>query len=188
MLVLAIFSFANAQKGSVLVAGNIGFNSQKNSSLGNESKQNYFNFSPKVGYQFLENMTVGIESNIQSYKTSISGNTYDNKYNQLQLGAFLRYSKPLGGVFSAYADLSAGMLANKTSISDPLSTSFKSSGLYFGITPAVFIDLKKSFGLNFSIGGIDYSSIKDDTAAKNKTTGFAFSFGNSFNIGISKNF
>ena len=60
ILALSIFSFANAQKGTVLVAGSIGFSSVKQTN----SKYENFNFSPKVGYQFNDNWTVGGEMSI----------------------------------------------------------------------------------------------------------------------------
>ena len=62
ILALAMISFANAQKGSVLVMGSINYQSQNTSNSGLETKQNYFGFSPKVGYQFHENWTAGIEA------------------------------------------------------------------------------------------------------------------------------
>ena len=50
------------KKGSVLVAGNVGYYSKK---VQDDLKSNYFEFSPKVGYQFSENnWTVGIEAGI----------------------------------------------------------------------------------------------------------------------------
>ena len=55
---LAIVSFANAQKGTVLVAGNVGYSSKNKEII----KRVHFEFAPKVGYQFSDNMTVGIET------------------------------------------------------------------------------------------------------------------------------
>ena len=49
ILALAMFSFANAQKGSVLVMGNIGFTSRNDISVGSETTYNVITFSPKVG-------------------------------------------------------------------------------------------------------------------------------------------
>ena len=68
------------------------------------------------------------------------------------------------------------------------TTTLKSNGFYAGITPALFINMKNSFGLNFSIGGIQYSSLKSDTTPSVKSSSFDFNFGKTVNIGISKNF
>lgn len=169
--VLGIASFANAQKGTILVAGNVAIDSWKQG----DAKTSGFEFAPKVGYQFSDNMTVGIES--------LVGNSKDEakvKTNDLKLGAFLRYAQPLAGVFSAYADLGAGMQSRK--VADA-----KSNGFYIGLTPAVAIDLKKSLCLNFSIGGLSYDSMKAKGADDAANT-FNFNFGKTFNVGISKNF
>ena len=64
----------------------------------------------------------------------------------------MRYSKPLSEIFSVYADLGAGFQNqnNKSYINDSLNTESKADGFYVGVTPALFINMKKGFGLNFS--------------------------------------
>lgn len=64
MLALAITGMANAQEGTILVGGNVGFSSDK---VG-DNKSNSFEFSPTVGYQFNENMTVGLQTSILGSK------------------------------------------------------------------------------------------------------------------------
>lgn len=183
IVAMALVSVANAQKGTVLLAGNVALNSSKESSTGYEQKVNDFTFAPKIGYQFSDNMTVGIESTIGNGKTTttLGSTTTEVKMDNLKLGAFLRYAKSLGGAFSAYADLGAGMQSEKAG-------TVKSNGFYVGVTPAVAIDLKKSFCLNFSIGGLGYDTLKDDTANPTTTNNFKFNFGKTLSIGISKNF
>jgi hypothetical protein len=182
---LAFVSLANAQKGSVLVAGNIGYVSQNTGDL----KSNYFEFAPKVGYQFSDNMTVGIETAIgNSTDSDRTGNVIaEYKRNDFQLGAFLRYSQPLAGVFSIFGDLGVGMQSTKLSNNLPFSNDVKGDGFYIGLVPAVGVDLKKGFCLNFSIGGLGYDSLKYD-GASDATNTFAFTFGKQASIGISKNF
>ncbi|MFC0781102.1 outer membrane beta-barrel protein [Flavobacterium sp. HJSW_4] len=192
ILVLAICSYANAQKGSILVMGNVTFNSQKNSNSNSnaENKQNYFGFQPKVGYQFHENWTAGIEADITSNKQDFNDGTQfkDRIY---AFGGFLRYSKTLGGIFSAYADLGVGYKNKKETNKNAIGQYYNDSdGFYVGLTPAIFIDIKKGFGLNFSIGGINYSALNNDYAsgATGKTKSLYSNFGQSFSVGISKNF
>jgi opacity protein-like surface antigen len=191
ILAMALVSVANAQKGTVLLAGNVAIGSTKDSNISGNQKTNDFTFAPKIGYQFSDNMTVGIESSIGSTKTTTtpaSGTSSETKQDNLNLGAFLRYSKSLGGAFSAYADLGVGMQSAKTSNNTPGSTAVKYNGFYVGVTPAVAIDLKKSFCLNFSIGGLGYNTWKDDTTNPTTTNNFGLTFGKQVNIGISKNF
>jgi hypothetical protein len=185
IVALVFASLANAQKGSVLVAGNIGYYSKNTGDL----KSNYFEFAPKVGYQFSENMTVGIEAAIgNSTNSNRSGNTIiEYKENDFKLGAFLRYSQPLAGVFSIFGDLGVGMQSAKSSNNIPFSNDAKGDGFYVGLVPAVGVDLKKGFCLNFSIGGLGYDSLKYD-GASDATNTFAFTFGKQASVGISKNF
>lgn len=184
MLALAVTGMANAQEGTILVGGNVGFSSDK---VG-DNKSNSFEFSPTVGYQFNENMTVGLQTSILGSKEEQGTTEY--KTNGLKIGAFYRYSKPLSELFSIYADVSAGYQTVKaeTTMTGLPTTSVKSNGFYAGITPALFINMKNSFGLNFSIGGINYGSLKTDTTPEVKSSGFDFNFGKTVNIGISKNF
>ena len=188
ILALAIVSFANAQKGSVLVMGSIEYNSQKSSSPGSENEYNFFAFAPKVGYQFHENWTAGIETTIATGKTE--NYSYDQKENSFSLGGFLRYSKPLNQTFSAYADLGVGYVSNKSTMTDndfDTTTTIKGNGYYIGVTPAIFINVNKGFGLNFNIGGLGYSAINYDENRPDYKN-FRFSFGQAISVGISKNF
>ncbi|WP_264553380.1 porin family protein [Flavobacterium sp. N2038] len=137
-LLVAVVLFAttivSAQKNSVLVGGNVGFSSEK---IG-ESKLENFEFAPKVGYQFTDNWTAGVEGSIMNVKTT--GLESTEKY---KIGGFVRYSVPLSEVFSVFADLGAGY--QSTSLND-------AKGIYASLTPALFINMKRGFGLNFSIG------------------------------------
>ena len=192
ILALAMFSFANAQKGSVLVMGNIGFTSRNDISVGSETTYNVITFSPKVGYQFNDSWTAGLDSSVESGKfTSDNGNT---KQNNFSIGGFVRYAKPLGGIFSTYIDLGAGFLNSKTtnyddgnSIQAPNTTINKNEGYYVGATPSLFLNINKGFGLNFNIGGVKYTSIKENGSSSEHKQ-FVFNFGSTFNVGFSKNF
>ena len=62
VLALTLGSFANAQKGTYLVSGSVSFWSNKDASQGSESKGENFSFSPKVGFQFMDNWTAGVEA------------------------------------------------------------------------------------------------------------------------------
>lgn len=175
ILALSMFSFANAQKGSILVAGNVGYTSQKTGDISSDE----FVFAPKVGYQFSDNMTVGLE-------TSYANSNFENEdsQNNFKLGAFFRYAQPLAGVFSAFADLGVGMQSSK--YMPNVGSDFKSDGFYIGLVPAIGVDLKKGFCLNFSIGGLAYDTLEPEDGDATNT--FDFNFGKQASIGISKNF
>ncbi len=191
ILALAVFSFANAQKGTVLVAGNVGYSSQKSDvSAGTSPTVNSFNFSPKVGYQFNDNWTVGVESSIANSKSTYTSGEY--KSNNFSVGGFLRYSKPIGGIFSAYADLGTGYhnveQTNYNGGDFPYTSTTKGNGFYVGVTPAISLNISKGFGLNFNLGSIGYNTLNNTTHNGNDTKNFNFNFGQSFSVGISKNF
>jgi hypothetical protein len=189
VLALAMVSFANAQKGSVLVMGSIEYNSQNVSNSGSETKYNSFAFLPKVGYQFHQNWTAGLEAGVGTAKNE-AGNT-ENKTNNFSLGGFLRYSKPLNQTFSAYADLGLGYQNTKTTNRNGFTTfTNEGDGFYVGVTPAIFINVNKGFGLNFNIGGLGYNTLNFDGNNGNGDTvkNFHLSFGQQFSVGISKNF
>ncbi|WP_264566535.1 porin family protein [Flavobacterium sp. N3904] len=187
ILALAMISFANAQKGTVLVSGNMGFVSQKESTQSNDSKNKYVSFYPKVGYQFKDNWTLGIESGFSSAKNEYTSQESISK--NFTAGAFVRYSKSLSPMFLLYADLGAGYQNRKVTDTYPLqpSSTFTLDGVYMNLTPGLFLNIKNNFGLNFGIGGLLYSDTKS-----NQTNGsnqyFYFNFGQSFTAGISKNF
>ncbi|MTD68160.1 outer membrane beta-barrel protein [Flavobacterium sp. LC2016-13] len=189
ILALSVFGFANAQKGSVLVMGSLEFNSQNASSSDLEIKSNSFLFWPKVGYQFHENWTAGIEGGVGTSKQEFNNNNNESKSNVFSIGGFLRYSKPLNQTFSAYADLGLGFHNQKnTTRNETLSTVNKGDGFYIGVTPAIFINVHKGFGLNFNIGGIGYNTFNYEGDYGSDSKSFNFNFGKAFSVGISKNF
>lgn len=167
-VVILFTTIASAQKNSILLGGNVGFSSEK---IG-ESKLENFEFSPKVGYQFADQWTAGVEGSIVNVKTK--GTDTTEKY---KIGGFVRYTVPLSDVFSVFGDLDAGY--QSTNVND-------AKGMYASLTPALFINMKRGFGLNFSIGGINYDNLDGKNDPRQER--FGFNFGKTLNIGISKNF
>jgi hypothetical protein len=191
VLALAMVSFANAQKkGSILVMGSINYQSQNTSNSGSEYKTSYFGFAPKVGYQFHQDWTAGIEAGVGTSKQDY-GNNSEYKSNNFSLGGFLRYAKPLNQTFSAYADLGAGYQSNKiTNTTGPIDTINEGDGFYIDITPAILVNVGKGWGLNFNIGGLGYNTLNYDGNNGNgdNVKTFNFSFGQQFSVGVSKHF
>jgi hypothetical protein len=190
ILALAVFSFANAQKGTILVSGNFGYSSRNASNSGGSPDYTSFNFSPKIGYQYNNNWTVGVESTIVNSKNTYSIGEF--KSNGFSVGGFVRYSKPIGGIFSLYADLGTGYHnvedTNYNGGDFPYTSTSKSNGFYVGVTPALLLNIKKGFGLNFNIGGLGYDTLNNTTNNGSDYKSFNFSFGQAVSVGISKNF
>lgn len=184
IVALATFSFASAQKGTVLVGGSVGFSSTKESISGD--KESRVDFSPKVGYQFHDSWTAGIETSFGTSK--VEQENTENKVNTSKVGAFLRYTVPFSESFAFFTELGVGYQGQKlTRTAGPVSAEQKANGMYVGITPALFINMSKGFGLNFNIGGLGYSTLNVDNNGGDLKS-FDFNLGKAFNVGISKNF
>ncbi len=175
---------ATAQKGSILLYGNVGFNTNSNGGDGlssnpiNQANVGSFSINPGVGYQLNSAWTVGVEG----------GYNYTDNGSEIvkasKAGAFVRNAQHLAGIFSIYEQLGVGYQG--ISENDGFATA-KASGFYANITPAIYADVKNGFGLNFSVGGLGYSSIKWDGASTTGST-FGLTFGKTLSIGLSKNF
>jgi hypothetical protein len=187
-------STMNAQKNSILLGGNVGYNHTENKFGGNSGKEKLdaYEWAPYLGYQFTDNLTIGakvaftkadLDSKALQNSELIDGDTKTSK-----IGGFIRYSQPLSETFAVYADLGAGWKEEKTKgYNESAKYENKADGFYIGFNPALFINFKNNFGLNFSIGGVEYNHLKEK-GSKNKSNGVDVTFGNAFNIGISKNF
>lgn len=172
---------ANAQKNSVLVYGTLGLNTSKSEPFGN--KVTNFSLMPGIGYQFNNNWTAGLAGGIATYKNESGGST--NKQNAFAVGPFLRYTKNLSTTFFYFSQLDA-QYASATQ-KPAFGGETKTTGFGIGVTPAIGINVHKGFALNFSFGGVNYTSQKTK-GTSSKTSGFNISFGSQANIGISKNF
>ena len=198
-LALIMMGISNAQKGTILVAGNINFNTFKQDQGETNVTNSSFSFNPKIGYQFHDKWIVGVTGGISSGKREsttpaflIFSTSTEDKTSGYSAGAFVRYSRQLNEIFSVYADLSAGYNGGKITASSfngltSTVTENKFNGLYTDLTPAVFINIKKNFGLNFSIGGLGYRQFNYDVAGSDSSEIY-FNFGQSFSIGVQKNF
>ena len=184
---LAITTIAvNAQTGSILVGGNVDISSSKVSSTPDDYHQNSISFNPTIGYQFTNNLTAGVTGILTSNKNSQGNIAVKNS--GFNAGPFIRYSTPLSNVFSVYGQLQATFGSGKTTNTNnsTTTTSNKVTTSNIGLFPAVFINLKNNFGLNFNIGGISYGSSKP--SGQNSFNTFNLNFGRTGSIGISKNF
>jgi hypothetical protein len=169
----------NAQKGTLLVGGNVGISSAKYPSTPNDNKSTSFVFNPTVGYQFNDNWTTGILADIASQKTTNSLNV-ESKSSRFGVGPFIRYTKTLSSVFSVYGQAQSVFGTTKWNGSK--------TGTYADVNlfPAVFINVKNGFGLNLDFGGIGFSS--NTPTGGSASTAFNFNFGSTAHVGISKNF
>lgn len=185
---IALTGFANAQKGTYLVSGNLTYQSISNSQT-EAADYDYFNFNPKVGYQFTDNWTLGIESSVNTQKTKQTS-SYESKRNGYAIGGFVRYSKPLSETFSLFTDFGLGYVNTKERLTINAGAdenTIKSNGFYAQLQPLLFLKVKNNFGINFGLGGVAYNNTTIK-GSNNTTSSFSLNFGQAYTVGIQKNF
>ena len=177
-LLLAGFAFAgHAQKGSVLLYGNVGISTTKEA---DDDKYTTFQLNPGVGYQFTDNWTAGVNLNYGYNKANPSGPGASTTSKNYGAGLFARYTKPLGGIFSLFGQANAGYVG----------TDFggnKTNGFGIEVFPAVALNVHNGFALNFSFGSIGFESTKAK-GVDGSNNDLWLNFGQQVNFGVSKNF
>lgn len=172
---------------TVLLYGNVGL-LRTSDGADDPEKFSRFEFSPGIGYQFNNNWAVGLQASIISEKETIDPVQNDFAHtNEFQVGPFLRYTQSLGNIFNVYGQLDLGFRGTREK-EDGVDGVDKSAGILGRITPAISINVKNNFMLNFNIGGISYVTDKPDVDNADTESEFDFNFGRTINIGISKNF
>lgn len=174
---------ATAQKGSVLVYGDVIVTSKKNQD-GN-FKYNVLDINPGVGYQFNDNWTVGIQGGVRSTTTEEVEGADENKLNNIKVGPFLRYTKDLSETFFVFGQLDGSFVSNKTKTGDVVTS--EGTGFNANVFPAIGVNIKNRFALNFSFGGLGFETFKLDGASESSSR-VELNFGQVIKIGVSKNF
>jgi len=181
MLMAGITTAALAQEGSVLVYGNAGLSSNK---IADDSKSSSYSILPGIGYQFSENWTAGLSFGVYGSRSEFGATV--NKNNGFSVGPFVRYTHKISDLFSLFGQADVNYNSSKfTPFGNPSTTV---NGFNVGIIPAVQMNVKNGFALNFGFGGIEYGSSKVDAPGANSSNSFNLTFGQQVNFGISKNF
>jgi hypothetical protein len=187
LLAVGSVATANAQKGSWLHYGNVGIATSKTDkgSAAGTDKSISWNINPGVGYQFSKCLTAGVQGGYMSMKSesefpfigTATQTILTGREQGWQAGAFLRHTHSFDKTFSVFHQLDVSMLGGKMT-----------TGIM--MTPAVSINIHDGFAMNFSVGGIGFATTTWDIAGSKqdvKESGFALTFGQQFNIGVSKN-
>jgi hypothetical protein len=169
---------------TILLYGVVGFSSSKPAIQDAKSTSSLL-FNPGVGYQFNNNWAVGLQATLQTTKTPVNADDF-NHLTDFEVGPFLRYTHSLSNIFNVYGQLDLGITGSrdKTDNVDPVG---KSAGFLGRIYPAISINVKNNFMLNFAFGGLSFETDKVKDADESQTD-INFNFGQQFNFGVSKNF
>lgn len=183
---------ANAQEPhSILLYGDVSLMTNKEAST---YKTTDWHASPGVGYQFNHNWTLGLTISWGQHATKDSTSLgTKNTFNLYKVGPFCRYSHYIrrSETFYYYSQLDFDY-AGGYHTSGGNSTTDKHTGIYAGLYPALGINVGRGLGINFSIGGISYSTDKYTGQTTHNTVNpnniFNLTFGQTVNFGLSKNF
>jgi len=199
LLAAGSLATANAQEPkSILLFGDLGLSTNRDSS---QATSTNWDANIGIGYQFNHNWTLGLKLMWGQNATKDGPNggvnpvtglpesgATKNTFNDYMVGPFARYSHYIrkSETFFWYSQLDFDYMGGyHTSEGNPADA--KHSGVYVGLYPALGINVGHGLCLNFSIGGINYSTDKYSTASYSNNS-FNFTFGKMVNVGISKNF
>jgi hypothetical protein len=189
-LLSATASFA--QKGSVLLAGDIGYSGNKVTPPDNPSQagtSSSFYLAPQIGYQFSRNWTVGAIASYTHYGNKNNDASSGTGVDFYSAGPFVRYTHSLNSWLSVYGEFQATWSDYGKQNVDPSNPTVpqQTTAYEFSVFPALLFKLGKGFGINLSLGGLDYGLTH---VHKFGTTGQSFNlnFGETALIGLSKNF
>lgn len=175
---------AQIQKGTNMIGGNIGYNTQKNEQNYSGNSQSTENKSlgitPSYGKAVKTNLVVGADLTYQNItsKNKNNGNTNETKSNGFGVGVFTRHYKNLGSSgFYLFLQSRLGVDVSKSTNNTPYkSKSFNigaglNPGIAYAITPKMHIET----GLNnlFYAGYSKSSSTNEqDPSTSSKISGF----------------
>lgn len=184
LLACGSIAAANAQTGSVLVYGNVGLTSESNA---DDSKALNWSINPGVGYQFNHDWTAGLYLNYanEGTKAGTTGAVW-MRTNEMQVGAFARYTKNLNRIFSVFGQLNAGWVHGNATLDGEVIDGSRYNGFAIGFAPSVAANIHNGWALTLSLGGISYktSTIED---AENSSNMFNVNFAQTMVWGIQKN-
>lgn len=186
---IAVFGFSNVnaqeegektfgfEKGSIIVEGNLGFNSSKTTdsdSSGDisEAKNSGVSFNPKAGFFISEKLALGIQLNINSTKnentdlTTSPNFVTESKGSTFGAGVFARYYfLDLGKRFKTYTEFGVGFNSTKNETTQTGATNAlfdtKGTGIGAGLSLGMNYFVTECFAINFMLADVlSFQSMK----------------------------
>lgn len=145
LLLSASYSQAQISSGNALVGGTVGYNSSK----AGDAKTTVFNFSPNLGYFFINNLAGGLRVDLQNSATDLG--MLEVESSSTLVSPFLRYYVlPAAKKLNVFADVSAGFGSTKFE-------GVKNSSTALGVAAGPVFFITRNAALEFQVG---YTSIK----------------------------
>ncbi|WP_323789718.1 outer membrane beta-barrel protein [Psychroserpens sp.] len=157
------------EKGNIIVEGNLGFSSAKETGSNNsgdvyEERTSSVSFNPKAGYFINENLAIGLalsvgSSTIEQTAFGTTNSVTEDKGNAFGAGVFARYYfLDLGKRFKTYGEFGVGFGSSKNEISQTGATTLLSdtefSGLGAGVGLGINYFITECFAINFALSDI----------------------------------
>jgi outer membrane immunogenic protein len=200
-LLLSFRSSAQVTKGQIVVGGTISYSNQKNSTkdtvFRNTNKEQFYNFSPQVGYAVKNNLVIGLNMGYSNSKSSYEHYLSNNLSNQnkiynksFSIGPFVRLYKPLNEKLLIFADVRSYWMVNKVKqmndfdyYPDNNNNNYKSHGIYLYARPGITYFLTKKFALELLAPGIGGGKtiLKKDSPTSSENSSVDFNI-NPFNF------
>ncbi|KYP13846.1 outer membrane beta-barrel protein [Flavihumibacter sp. CACIAM 22H1] len=187
----AIVSVANAQvpKGSLLVGGTMGMNSNNVSSgSGSGNTSSNFSIAPRISYAVANNLLLSGKAGFDFNQTKYE-NGQNLKNNGVNLGLFAKKLIPIKGAFGWYPELGVSVFTGKQQYLNVVGqrVEMHNKGFSTGITPGLYYQAGSRFLVNVEFGGLQFSSSRSENESNdliNKTRGIGFSLFQTFQLGF----
>ncbi|GFD74597.1 hypothetical protein KUL113_40170 [Tenacibaculum sp. KUL113] len=169
------------EKGTWYVGGNVslGHTNSEFEDSPNTSKYFNFNFSPKIGYTFNDNLILGLGLGY-GYTESESGNTTNNQVNTTNHFRVFPYIKkyfPVGKKLTISLQGEFRYSYSEYEKNDVLNSNGGHTNEYFiGVRPGITYFLNKNLALEANIGTLGYNNATQKSGSPSKRTWSSFNF------------
>jgi hypothetical protein len=187
IVVSALVSHAQVEKGNWLLGGSLGFSSTNNDASSGNSTSFNSSILPSLGWAIGKNAVIGLRGGFSTGTTKYETNNSKQTFNGYTAGAYWKMYFPFADKAGWYTNLGAGYNFNKFKYTNMGSlVESENSGYNFNFSPGVYYMPTKKIILSGGLGGLTYSHIKSsgNTLAVSTTSGFAFNVLNNFSFGI----
>ena len=175
---LPLLAFAQPEKGTVLLSGNVAFNKGEDGQIVAPTRTTQSDFSAYVGYFVSPGVAVGVMGDYSTIEWAQDASNSFGKTITRQRGfgaaPFVRYYHPVTERFFFFVEGNAGYAGNsyRVSQSDPMqSYKTKSSGLSVNIRPGISYFIAKRWAVELLLGSLTYNNMKyTDSSGESKNT------------------
>lgn len=162
LIAIAVFTsssiYAQISKGSVLLGGGIGYNSQENKQEGStiENKTSNFYVSPAIGIAVKENLIVGGDLSFSSQMQENGSNETTNKY--YGAGIYMRKYLPIANRFYIFGQgrVGANIFDGETTQGTDYISTNKGYNVNVGIYPGISFQMNKKLHLETGFNNLVY--------------------------------